>query len=113
MKKILTSIVVALGLLAPAILPAQTPTTAPENPAHEELRKLRDGLLAAMNKGDLEGTLAFMHTNVVITWEDAEVSRGYEGVRAYHNRIMTGPNKIVDAFNFGVNVDELTILHGS
>src|SRR4051812_7027966 len=101
-----------LVLFAPGLLFAQVTNSATENPAHQELRQLRDGLVAAMNKGDLEGTLKFLHTNCVITWHNAEVSRGHEGVRAYFNRVMTGPNKIVESFHCQPTVDELTILYG-
>ena len=105
---------VSMGLifLAAVRLPGAEQKSVPEDPAHQALRQLRDGLLAAMNKGDLEGTLRFLHTNVVITWHNAEVSRGHEGVRAYHNRVMTGPSKIVERFKCDVQVDELTILYG-
>ncbi|CAN5852646.1 hypothetical protein BH11VER1_BH11VER1_15170 [soil metagenome] len=87
------------------------PSEAGENPAHLELRVFRDGLLAAINKGDNEATLPFLHPNVVITWLDGEVSRGHAGVRAYHERVMTGPGKIVESFTCTVNVDELSILY--
>jgi hypothetical protein len=80
--------------------------------AHNELRALRDGLMDAMNKGDIERELTFLHTNAVITWHNAEVSRGREGVRAYYNRLTGGPNKLVEKFTAELNVDELTILHG-
>src|SRR6266496_5164221 len=73
---------------------AQSTNAAPEDPAHQELRALRDGLLAAMNKSDLEASLAFLHTNCVITWHNAEVSRGHAGVRAYNDRVMKGPKKL-------------------
>jgi ketosteroid isomerase-like protein len=112
MNKILTVTALMLVLFAPATLRAQTPAAPAENPAHQELRQLRDGLLEAMNKADLEGTLKYFHTNCVVTWHNAEVSRGHDGMRAYFNRVMTGPNKIVDSFNCSVNVDELTILYG-
>ena len=110
MKINLPGITLAMMLFAPGLLFAQNEQPALENPAHQELRQLRDGLLAAMNKGDLEGTLAFLDTNCVITWHNAEVSRGHEGVRAYFNRVMTGPNKIVESFHCEINVDEKTIL---
>ena len=112
MKKILLAAALVLALLVSTGLRAQTPAAGAENPAHQELRQLRDGLLEAMNKGDLEGTLKYLHTNCVITWHNAEVSRGHGGVRDYFNRVMTGPNKIVDSFNCTLNVDELTILYG-
>ena len=107
MKRIRTATVLALAFFASTDLRAQNPIGANENPAHQELRQLRDGLLEAMNKGDLEGTLKCLHTNCVITWHNAEVSRGHGGVRAYFNRVMTGPAKIVESFTCGVNVDEL------
>jgi hypothetical protein len=79
---------------------------------HNALRALRDGLLDAMNKGDIERELTYLHTNAVITWHNAEVSRGRDGVRTYYDRLTGGPNKMVDKFSAEVKVDELTILHG-
>jgi ketosteroid isomerase-like protein len=48
----------------------------------------------------------------VITWHNAEVSRGRDGVRAYMDRMLNGPNKVVESYKADVNVDELTILYG-
>lgn len=112
MNKTLGTIGLTLALLVSMTPPIRGQTTPPENPVHGELRAMRDGLLEAMNKGDLEGTLKFLETNVVITWQNAEVSRGHDDVRAYYNGIMTGPNKIVNSFNCDVHPDELTILYG-
>ncbi len=113
MKLNLTSFALAIALLTPVALLAQTQkTTTAENPAHQELRQLRDGLLTAMNKSDIESTLTFLSTNCVITWHNAETSRGRDGVRDYFNRVMTGPNKLVDSFHCDLKVDELTILYG-
>jgi len=112
MKSTKTTLV-SIGLIfLAAYVPAAEQNAVAEDPVHQELRQLRDGLLAAMNKSDLEATLRFLHTNVVITWHNAEVSRGHEGVRAYHNRVMTGPNRLVESFHCDVKVDELTILYG-
>jgi hypothetical protein len=65
-----------------------------------------------MNKGDLERELGYFHPNAVVTWHNAEVSRGRDGVRAYMNRMLNGPDKVVASFRADVNVDELTILYG-
>ena len=114
--KLLMALTVISALFSPIFSRGQDPATVTsaitEDPAHAELRKLRDDLLAAMNTGNIEATLPFLHTNVVVTWHNAEVSRGHTGVRAYHNRIMSGPTKIVDTFRCSVDVDELAILHG-
>lgn len=85
---------------------------AAEDPAHNELRAVRDGLLAAMNKGDIEAQLAYLHTNVVVTWHNAEVSRGHDGVRRYLDRMLKGSNKVVEKFSADVTADELSILYG-
>ena len=111
MKTTITKLTLALALIAPGWLFAQDQKPV-EDPAHQELRQLRDGLLAAMNKDEIEGTLPFLHTNCVITWHNAEVSRGHAGVRDYFNRVMTGPDRLVDSFHCDIKVDELTILHG-
>jgi len=85
---------------------------AQEEPAHNELRAVRDGLLAGMNSGDIEAQLAFLHPNVVVTWHNAEVSRGRDGVRKYLDRMLKGPPKVVEKFGAEVKVDELSILYG-
>lgn len=65
-----------------------------------------------MNKGDVESELTYFHPNAVITWHNAEVSRGRDGIRSYLNRMLQGPNKVVESYKADVNVDELTILYG-
>jgi ketosteroid isomerase-like protein len=85
---------------------------AQEDPAHNELRAVRDGLLAGMNSSDIEAQLAFLHPNVVVTWHNAEVSRGRDGVRDYLNRMLNGPSKVVQKFGAQVKVDELSIIYG-
>jgi len=117
MKPIRTLLIVLLSIEAACCASAAVPASAdtlvtPIETVHNELRTLRDGLLDAVNKGDIEKQLGFLHTNVVITWHNAEVSRGREGVRDYYNRMVNGPKKIVESFRADVKVDELTILHG-
>jgi uncharacterized protein (TIGR02246 family) len=84
-----------------------------ENKAtHDELRALRDRLLTALNKGDLDTMVSQLATNCVVTWQNGEVSRGRDGFRRYYDRMMTAPGHIVESFTTSVNVDELTILYG-
>jgi ketosteroid isomerase-like protein len=84
----------------------------PEDPAHAQLRALRDDLVDAMNKRDLNRLLAHLHPDVVVTWQNAEVSRRPEGVRAYISRMLEGPDSVVESFSIAPAVDELTILYG-
>src|SRR5258706_2903878 len=100
-----------LAVIAACLTLSSAAQSSPEA-THNELRALRDGLLDAMNKGDIERELTYLHTNVVITWHNAEVSRGRDGVRAYYKRLTSGPDKMVEKFSGDLSVDELTILHG-
>jgi ketosteroid isomerase-like protein len=110
MKKLIA----ALMFLPLVALSASSQAPPPKDEAaHNELRALRDGLIDAMNKGDIDRELAFMHPNVVVTWHNAEVSRGRDGVRAYLTRMLSGPNKVVSSYSATVDVDELTILYGA
>src|SRR5262245_46224871 len=83
-----------------------------EDPAHAELRVLRDGLVDAVNKKDVEALLRHLHPDVVVTWQNAEVSRKHAGVRAYLARMLDGPDRIVEEFTTNPAVDDLTILYG-
>ena len=103
-------VLLVAGMLA---MTAHAVTAQPvEDPAHAELRALRDGLVDAVNKKDVDALLRHLHPDVVVTWQNAEVSRKPEGVRAYLVRMLQGPDRMVDDFSTNVAVDELTILHG-
>jgi ketosteroid isomerase-like protein len=103
----------ALSLLFATVLPTWSQAPPPNDEAtHNELRALRDGLIDAVNKNDIERQLTYLHPNVVSISPNGEVSRGREGVRAYWAKMMTGPQRVVESFHAEVKVDELTILYG-
>jgi ketosteroid isomerase-like protein len=85
---------------------------AKEDPAHEELRALRKELVEASNKGDIDGVLARLDNDVVVTWLNGEVSVKPEGVRAYLERMTKGENRVVNRYTTEAKVDELTHLYG-
>jgi ketosteroid isomerase-like protein len=86
---------------------------AKEDPAHEELRALKKELTEAVNSQKLETLLALLDNDVVVTWQNGEVSRGPEQVRAYYNRMMKGDQRVVDSIHIDPTVDELTHLYGN
>jgi uncharacterized protein (TIGR02246 family) len=85
---------------------------AAEDPAHQELRALRQGLVDAVNAGDLEKLLTFLHEDVVVTWLDGEQSRGHDQVRAYYKSKTEGDDAIVASFAVNPEVQELSFLYG-
>ena len=78
---------------------------------HDELRILRDGLVRAVNDQDVDALLPLLHPDIVVTWQNAEVSRGRDGVLEYYQRMMEGPAAILKNFEFAVEPEDLTILY--
>jgi uncharacterized protein (TIGR02246 family) len=83
-----------------------------EDPIHDELRKLRDELVAATNKPDLDAMLALCTDNVTFTPPDARLNRGHDEVRRYYEEMMTGPDPYVKSFKANPEVDDLAVLYG-
>ncbi len=94
------------------MLPPPSLAQEPNAAIHDALRALKARLMTAVNKNDIDGILAELHPNVVVTWQNAEVSRGRQGVRAYLEAKTKGTNPIVRGYHADINVDELTTLYG-
>lgn len=56
---------------------------------------LREGLIDSFVKADIDRLLTFLDPDVIVTWQNAEVCRGPDAVRAYYQRMMTGENRVV------------------
>ena len=88
-----------LGLQAQA---ATVPQLDPAGGRVEDRQQLRE-LLDAMERGisalDIEALLKLTQPDVVITWQNAEVSRGHEQVRAHYDRMIKGGAPIVRKFS--------------
>lgn len=80
---------------------------AAEDPAHNELRTLRTEVIDAITKGDFDGVIRHVHTNVVVTWQNGEVCRGHQGLRDFFNRMGKEAFK---GYKTPPTPDELTIL---
>lgn len=98
----------------PVIVTADPVAAAPSPEAvHDELRKLRDEVLAAIQKNDFDAILPHLHPNVVLTPMNNEVCRGPQEVRAYFDKMLKGPDAIVKNVRLEVEVDRLTDLYGN
>jgi uncharacterized protein (TIGR02246 family) len=104
----------ALAWAALALAVARAQDDKPkEDPAHDELRAVRDAMVKAVNSNDRDAMLKHLHTNVVVTWLDGSVSRGPDQVRAYYDRMMTGDQRVVESVSINPTVDELSALYGN
>jgi ketosteroid isomerase-like protein len=79
---------------------------------HNELRNMRDEMMAAFQARDIDALLKHLHPNVVVTWQNAEVSRGRDGVRQFYQKMMEGEVSRVKNVTADLVVDELSIIFG-
>ena len=124
MKRLLVCFVLSLSLVSMAQEGTPTPEATPdvastpvsseatEDPAHNELRLLRQHMEDAMNARDIDSILEGVADDVVFTTMNDDVVRGKENIRTYFEKMMTGPDARVKDVKTKFEVDELTILYG-
>jgi len=84
--------VVAAAPAAPATRESAAVTTADPT---EAITAMRQELIDSFNKGDMPRLLSQLDPDVVVTWQDGEVCRGPDAVKAYCDKKMTGPDRVV------------------
>jgi ketosteroid isomerase-like protein len=94
-----------VALLADRV-PAQATKPVTEADSIAAIAALRGELVDSFNKGDVERLLSHLDPEVVATWQNGEVCRGPEAVRAYYNKMMTGPGRIVARLSSNPVVDD-------
>jgi ketosteroid isomerase-like protein len=112
MNRLMPFLPIVCALLGSSPVSAQiNPSLAkpPEDPVHAELRTLRTNVVAAISQGDFERTLAYCHSNIVVTWQNGEVCRGHQGLREFFNRLGKEAFK---GYKVPPAPDELTIIYG-
>jgi ketosteroid isomerase-like protein len=92
--------------------PVQSKDVDPNDPAHKELIDLREAVKKAINSRDIDGLLKYLHPNVVIVWQNGEVSRKHQGVRDYYEKYLGRPESVLAEYTVEPKVAELTILYG-
>jgi ketosteroid isomerase-like protein len=87
---------------------ARAQTTKPVTDADPlaAINRLRTEMVDAFNKGDVDRLLSHVDPDVVATWQNGEVCRGPAAVRAYYDKMMTGPNHIVAKLTANPVVDD-------
>lgn len=108
MRSVLVSVLLLAGAITPAF--AQAPSSPPAETAagddvSAQIAIMRDAMVDAFNKGDLDRLLLHTTPDVVVTWQNAEVSHGVAEVRAYHARMMSGPDRIVHSVSASPTVE--------
>ena len=93
---------------------AQVPqaATTDDEASHQALREMRDAMVNALNKGDIEALIPHLNKNIVFTAMNGEVCRGHDALRAYFNRMLKDPGHIVETLHVNPTVDHLTDVYG-
>jgi uncharacterized protein (TIGR02246 family) len=91
---------------------AQEESVQIEDPAHDEIRALRDDAIKAYEEKDIEQLLSYLHPDVVVTVQNAETLRGHDEVRAFHKRMSVGDSSEVVSTQSRFEVDQLATLYG-
>lgn len=113
MKTMNYGIILMLIILSGAGYAQDTPLAAMSEATleqrHQELRDLRATMERALNERDLETIVAHVTDEVVFTTMNGDVVRGPEGIRAYFEKMMTGPGAIVESITSSFVADDLSI----
>lgn len=121
MKPMLAAAVAVLLWTAPAraqepeaTAPPAAPVAAAPSPEalHDEIRAIRDEILAAIAKSDFDAIVPHLHPSVVFTPMNNEICRGPQEVRAYFDRMLKGPDAVLKSVQFDMKVDRLTDIYG-
>jgi ketosteroid isomerase-like protein len=104
---IATTVILSVIFIQGATAQAQTtkPAVTDADPL-AAINRLRTEMIDAFNKGDVDRLLSHVDPDVVATWQNGEVSRGPAAVRAYYDKMMTGPNHIVAKLTANPVVDD-------
>jgi ketosteroid isomerase-like protein len=71
----------------------------------EAITRLREELIDSFNKRDLDRLISHLSSDVVITWQDGTACHTPAEVRAYYNKMMSGPSPIVKTVSAAPVVD--------
>ncbi|MDB5355362.1 MAG: hypothetical protein JWN24_1815 [Phycisphaerales bacterium] len=92
--------------LANAPVSGQTTQAVTETDPLTAINLLRTELVDAFNKSDIDRLLSHLDSDVIVTWQNGEVCRGPQAVRAYYDRMLGGPNPVVAKLSVSPVVDD-------
>jgi hypothetical protein len=95
---------ISSGLLYALALPVllQPLRMTAQDDLHQEdrqaLLKILNKVETAINAQDIEGIIAEMRPDCTVTWWNAEISRGHDEIRAYYNRMVKDPGRLITKY---------------
>lgn len=71
----------------------------------QQLLSVLSAVEDALNQQDFEAVKAFVHPDATVTFHDAEVAQGVEGLEAYFNDKLGGSSAVLKSFSTKAQVD--------
>lgn len=66
-----------------------------EKQLDQELSELREGLVDGFKRRDISAMLAYVTPDIIVTWQNAEISHGKDELRTFIEQMMVGPDSVV------------------
>lgn len=95
---------------------AMASLTAQPDPHQEDrqaLLKILSKVEQAINAQDIEALMALMRPDCTVTWWNAEVSHGHGEIRAYYNKMVKDPGRIITKYTTTAKLDGHALFVGS
>ena len=84
----------------------------PHTADRQALIKVFTEIEAGINDQNIERMVAQMTPDATVTWLNAEVSRGHDQIRAYYQRMVKGPERILDKYTTAAKLGEHARFYG-
>jgi ketosteroid isomerase-like protein len=97
-------VLAALALVSLGVAPPSK-----EEPEHKEIKAVRDAVMEAFAKGDVDGMLSHVHPNVVATWQNGKTVRGHSGVRKIYEETLGASDSTVRKLGLKLVMDDLSV----
>jgi len=80
---------------------------------HAVLRKMLGEIQKGLNNRDFAAIKPYLHENVIITFLNAEMTKGISGAEAYMNKMFEGAGAILKGYSTEPTVDQPAIFYGN
>jgi ketosteroid isomerase-like protein len=95
------------------VMPAPAVEAVDVAAIHNELRAVRDAILEAWKRRDIDAVLSHVDPDVVVTWQNGTVNRGPEAIRKFYDEMLVGEGSELSGIESTFAVDDLSVLHGT
>lgn len=86
---------------------------SPAQTEHDRLREFRQSLVSAVENRDIDAISAKLHPQVIVTWQNGEVCRGKEELRAFYEKMAAGSGNQFEGYKVPPTPDVETTLYAN